>query len=100
MEQICQLLPRKIHPYFYRTHDGSEIDLVLVKGVSPICCIEIKWSNAPTISKGMTESMKDLNCKNNYVVIPANEEALPMRKNIYSVGFAHFIKVILPKLIS
>lgn len=42
IEQIIQLLPRTIQPFYYRTHDGSEIDLVLVKGIKPIVCIEIK----------------------------------------------------------
>ncbi len=96
LEQICQKLPRNIQPFFYRTHDGSEIDLILVKGINPICCIEIKWSHSPNISKGMTESIKDLQCKKNYIIIPADEKEIPMRKDIYTVGFKYFIINILP----
>ncbi len=99
IEQICQLLPRSIQPYFYRTHDGSEMDLILVKGITPLCCIEIKWSHSPGITKGMTESIKDLKCKKNYIIIPGDEKDIPMRKDVYSVGFMHFINVILPKLV-
>lgn len=98
IEQICQLLPRNIQPFYYRTHDGSEIDLVLVKGVKPICCIEIKWSQSPSITKSLTESIKDLKCKSNYIIIPHDEAPIPLRKDIQSVGFIHFMNSILPKL--
>ena len=46
--------------YFYRTHDGAECDVVLVKGIVPIACIEIKLNNAPVISKGFYTSVADL----------------------------------------
>jgi len=99
IEQICQLLPQKIHPFYYRTHDGSEIDLVLVKGIKPICCIEIKWSQSPNITKGLTESIKDLQCTTNYIITPNDEIPIPLRKDVMSVGFSHFINHILPKII-
>jgi predicted AAA+ superfamily ATPase len=99
IEQICQRLPQNIQPFFYRTHDGSEIDLVLVKGIKPLCCIEIKWSHSPNISKGMTESIKDLKCKKNYIIIPSDESVFPMRKDIYMVGFKYFMIHILPSLL-
>jgi predicted AAA+ superfamily ATPase len=70
-----------------------------VKGIKPLCCIEIKWSHSPNISKGMTESIKDLKCKKNYIIIPSDESVFPMRKDIYMVGFKYFMIHILPSLL-
>ena len=52
IEQIYQRRPPDVDLFFYRTQAGAECDLVLVKGITPLACIEIKLSNAPVISKG------------------------------------------------
>ncbi len=69
-EQILELLPRSIQAYFYRTHDGSEMDLVLVKGIKPLACIEIKNSASPSISRGLTESLAELKPRHSFIVVP------------------------------
>ena len=61
VEQIIQLLPHSMHPFYYRTQDGSEMDLVIMKGVKPVLCIEIKYSTSHSVSKGVWQSMQDLN---------------------------------------
>lgn len=43
--------PRRT-PYFYRTEDGAEVDLVLVRGGRVEAAVEIKRSTAPTPSRG------------------------------------------------
>ncbi|MFD2284897.1 DUF4143 domain-containing protein [Pedobacter petrophilus] len=53
IEQIAQLKTAQTELFFYRTQTGAECDLVIVQGVKPIACIEIKLSNAPTVSKGL-----------------------------------------------
>lgn len=60
IQQIIAQLKPSVHPCFYRTQDGTELDLVLVKGISPVLGIEIKYSNAPKITKGTTISSQDL----------------------------------------
>ena len=60
IQQIVALLKPGVSPYFYRTQDGTELDLVLVKGVQPILGIEVKLSNAPTLTKGLTIASQDL----------------------------------------
>jgi predicted AAA+ superfamily ATPase len=60
IQQIIAQLNPGVSPYFYRTHDGAELDLVLVKGIRPVLGIEIKYSNAPKINKGNTVSANDL----------------------------------------
>ncbi len=60
IQQIIALLKPGVSPYFYRTQDGTELDLVLVKGIKPVLGIEIKLSNAPTFTKGLTIASQDL----------------------------------------
>lgn len=73
IEQIRQLKPAHLDLYFYRTHQGTEADLVLVKGLKPIACIEIKLSSAPQVSKGLIQSMSDLKTKRNYIIMPKGD---------------------------
>jgi predicted AAA+ superfamily ATPase len=70
IEQIIPLLDPAIRPYFYRTSNGAEMDLVLVDGITPVVSIEIKLSLAPALKRGSTESANDLKTVNNYVVTP------------------------------
>lgn len=60
IQQIIAQLRPSVHPYYYRTQDGSELDLVLVKGLNPVLGIEIKYANAPKITKGTTVASQDL----------------------------------------
>lgn len=70
IEEICKRLPASIQPMYYRTQAGTECDLVLVKGISVLACIEIKHSNSPTLTRGFYESIKDLNPKKSFVITP------------------------------
>lgn len=61
IQEVISKISSNVQPYFYRTQDGAEIDLVLVKGMNPVLGLEIKISNTPKITKGTTEAAKDLN---------------------------------------
>ncbi|MBP7510947.1 MAG: ATP-binding protein [Bacteroidia bacterium] len=99
IEQIISLLPNTIQPYYYRTHDGAEVDLLLVKGIKPLASLEIKYSEKPSLSKGYSESVKDLNTKHNYFITPGKEKPWPLNKNIMAVGLNEFLVDVLPKII-
>ncbi len=99
IEQILQLLPHTMQAFFYRTHDGSEMDLVLVKGIKPLACIEIKLTTSPSITKGMTESLKDLKCKHNFIITPSADASYPLSKQVTAIGLHEFLTVKLPKLV-
>ncbi|MBX9851366.1 MAG: ATP-binding protein [Cytophagaceae bacterium] len=73
LEQIYQLKPPQTSVYYYRTHNGAEADIVLVKGINPVACLEIKYSNAPTISRGFHESISDLGTDKNFVITPGSD---------------------------
>lgn len=60
VQQIIAPLDYDVRPYFYRTADGSELDLVLVRGVAPVLGIEIKYSNVPKLTQGNHIAIQDL----------------------------------------
>jgi len=99
IEQICRLLPPTIMPYYYRTQDGTEMDLVLVKGLKPILCIEIKTTNTPNVSRGFYESMEDLKCSKGVVITPQQDYDYKIGKNVDVYGLYRFLYTKLSKLI-
>lgn len=74
IQQIIAHLKSSIGYFFYRTQDGTELDLVLVKGLRPVLGIEIKYSNAPTLRKGNRLAASDLDNIPLLVVTPSVEE--------------------------
>jgi len=98
IEQIISLLPESMQPFYYRTHSGAEADLVIVKGVKPLTAIEIKLSNAPVISKGFHECIKDLKTKNNFVITPSSDD-YTTKENIQVCSLLSFVKKYLSKII-
>lgn len=80
IEQIIQGLKDGIQPYFYRTSNGAEMDLVLVQGLQPIVSIEIKLSLVPALKRGSTESVNDLKTEHNFVVTPTGGN-IPLKAN-------------------
>ncbi len=99
IEQILQLLPATIQPYYYRTHDGSEMDLVLVKGIKPLVCIEIKTSNEPHLTRGFYECLKDLKCHQAFVITPYQKASYAIDESVTICGLFEFVTQKLPKLL-
>jgi hypothetical protein len=74
LQQIIAHLKPSVDYYFYRTQDGTKLDLVLVKGVLPVLGLEIKYSNAPKLSRGTKISQKDLGDIPILVLTPSIDE--------------------------
>ena len=100
IEQIIQLLPSTIKPYYYRTHDGSEMDLVLVKGLKAIACIEIKTGNDPSLTRGFYECLADLKCKKAFVVTPFQQMSYAIDKTTSVCGLHNFLTKHLPNILT
>ncbi|SDE62869.1 hypothetical protein SAMN04487996_10662 [Dyadobacter soli] len=81
IQQVIAGLPYNIQPYFYRTQDGAELDLVLVKGNNVKVAIEIKYTNSPVLSRGNTLAQEDLGSPPLLVVTPSAED-YNMRENV------------------
>lgn len=68
IENLINALPVHIHPFFYRTAAGAEIDLVLEIAPNELWAIEIKASRTPTLSKGFYLACQDLSVSQRFVV--------------------------------
>ena len=71
-------------PYFYRTENGAEIDLLFERGGTVEMAIEIKRSTAPVVSKGFRLACDLLRPKARYVV-HGGDETWPLEKEITAV---------------
>lgn len=90
IEQIRQLKPEAADLYFYRSHQGTEADLIVVKGMKPIACIEIKLSTAPQVSKGFLQSIVDLKTKKNFLIMPSGD-AFTQKNDITICSLQEFL---------
>lgn len=99
IEQIIQQLPHHIQAYYYRTHDGSEMDLVLVKGIKPLACIEVKFGNTPSVSRGMLHSLGDLKTKQNFIVVPQQQDSFSIQHHVVVCSLQDMLFNKLPRLI-
>lgn len=87
IQQVIAQLKPSVHPYFYRTQDGTELDLVLVRGLNPVLGIEIMYSNAPKITKGTTIASRDLGAIPVLVVAPSASEDYEVNENTKITSF-------------
>lgn len=74
IQQIVANLKNDVEPYFYRTKEKAELDLVLVQNTQVKATLEIKYGNAPNISRGNSVAIDDLGAKLNLVVTPQADD--------------------------
>ena len=87
IENLIRCAGNRWRPYFYRTHDGAEIDLLLERGGQPEMAIEVKRSSAPTLDKGFGIACDDLGLRKRYVVYPG-KETYPVRHGAQAISLA------------
>jgi uncharacterized protein len=92
IEQIISSLKPGISYSFYRTAEGAECDLILSKGVNIMACIEVKFSDSPKTTKSFTTAVQDLECDNNYIIIPDCPEPYPLREDVTVCDLEWFIQ--------
>lgn len=80
-------------PYFYRTHAGAEIDLVLEQGGRPAIAIEIKRSTAPSPERGFAVACDDLGIAQRYVVYPGTER-FALRHGAVALGLRELAQLL------
>lgn len=80
LEQIAALLPDWAEMYFYRTHDGTEADVVISRSGQPEILVEIKYSTTPKVSKGFYIAGQDLGIQRHYIICPV-ESGFPLSDN-------------------
>lgn len=87
IQNIIVNLKSNVSYYFYRTQDGTELDLVLVKGNKPVLGIEVKYSNTPKISKSITLASIDLGNIPVLIVTPSATEDYSLSENVQVTSF-------------
>ena len=95
IEQIIREAPEFSEFYYYRTQHGAEIDLLMVTPEGKKVAIEIKFSVAPSISKGFYQSVGDLQPEFKYVITPAGER-FERKDGLCICPLATFLTDVLP----
>ena len=68
LEQVLRMA-RPDAAYFWATHQGAELDLLLLRGEQRIG-VEFKRADVPTVSRSMRTAFQDLKLERLYVVYP------------------------------
>lgn len=89
IQQVIANLPVNTLPFFYRTKDGSELDLVLVRGNKPFLSIEVNLSSTPTLSRGNRLAIADVGALLNLIITPSGGD-YPLDTNVRVSDIEHF----------
>jgi predicted AAA+ superfamily ATPase len=77
-------------PYYYRTEDGAEIDLLFERGGTIEMAIEIKRSTAPSVTKGFRLACDTLKPRVAYLV-HGSDETWPAEREITAVSLSDML---------
>ena len=84
IENLLSYLPIGVTPWYYRTSAGAEIDLVIEKNSKERYAIEIKRSQAPSVSKGFHLGCEDIKATKRFIVY-SGKERFPVAKDITAI---------------
>lgn len=82
IEQIISTIGDEFEYFFYRTQDGTETDLLMVQGNKPKFNIEIKFTSSPKLTKGLTTAIKDLQARDNCIIIPGARQPFSLSDQV------------------
>jgi len=77
---------------YYRTSNGTEVDLVLEKGSQRIL-IEAKANSAPSLTRGFWTALEDMAPTRTYVCAPV-DSPYPLKKEVWVVPIRELMKTI------
>lgn len=87
IENLIQAAGPTLQPFFFRTQDGAEVDLLFERGGTPEFAIEIKRSSAPAVDRGFATACDSLGITRRVVVYPG-EDAFPLRHGALAIPLA------------
>jgi predicted AAA+ superfamily ATPase len=91
IENLIAAAGERRTPYFYRTEDGAEIDLIFERGGKPEIAIEIKRSSAPTLSRGFHSARDALKVKESYLV-HGGSDTWPEADGVTAIGLVGLMR--------
>jgi predicted AAA+ superfamily ATPase len=93
-ELIARLNVARDECYFWATHQGAELDLLVVRG-NRRHGFEFKRTSSPTVTKSMHIAMQDLKL-DQLTVLHAGEHDFPLSDGIQAVSAQHLLTAIRP----
>lgn len=92
VQEILAHLPHLSELYFYRTQDGSEADVVILKSGKPTTLAEIKLSQTPSVRKGFRIAAADLGTRRNFIITPL-ASGYPLGEDVDVLGYTELDKL-------
>lgn len=98
IEQIYRVAGKQCEYFFYRTANGAEVDLLLLSSRNEKICIEIKYANAPVISRGFFNCIEDIKPTHAFIITPETER-YSRSDGVTIIGIFEFLTQVLPDLL-
>jgi len=96
LENILSVANGSALPYYYRTAEGAEIDLILEFSYQEKWAIEIKRSSVPTLSKGYHLACEDVQADRK-LVVNSGAERFSMGGGVTAIPLVALMNEILAK---
>lgn len=90
IENLIAVAGDRRTPYYYRTEDGAEIDLLFERGGAIEMAIEIKRSTAPAVTKGFRLARDTLKPREAYL-LHSGADTWPAEQGIISTSLANLL---------
>ncbi len=94
IDQLLQICSSQVHPSFYRSSGGAEIDLILEIQSShgkQIWAIEIKRSLKPKVSRGFHSACEDI-APDRKLLVYSGDEHYPVKQGIEVIGLKQLMQ--------
>lgn len=97
LEQVVRRLgAHREECFFWATHTGAELDLLVVRGRKRLG-FEIKRTSSPRITKSMRNALSDLKLSH-LDIIHAGDQTFPLSRQARAVSFSRLLKDLKPLL--
>jgi predicted AAA+ superfamily ATPase len=93
IENCLSVAPPHSEAHFYRTSAGAECDLLITFPDQKTWAVEIKRSQAPSVSKGFYFAQDEIKPEASYVVYPG-QESFPLNERVQAVGLICLMRLI------
>ena len=91
IEALIMAAPEGTEAHYYRTSNGTEVDLILTLPAGTIWAIEVKRSSAPKLERGFHTTCEDLEPKKRFVVYPGTER-FPLDEFTDTIGIVGLMR--------
>lgn len=91
IESLIDAAGSRRTPYFYRTADGAEVDLLFERSGRIEMAIEIKRSTAPTLSRGYHQAVAILDPQERYLV-HGGEASWPAGHGVTAIALPQLVR--------